>query len=95
VRLMYLPQWIKNYAISVLDVRLKVFVVSTTLVSFLYSLAFTYIGLSSQKMVEELQQGSVLAVIVIASAIGFAVFGLLWISSAVRRELANYRLIPT
>jgi uncharacterized membrane protein YdjX (TVP38/TMEM64 family) len=95
IRLMYLPQWVKNYAVSILTVRLKVFAISTTLISALYSVAFTYIGLSSQKMVEELQQGSTIAVLVIASAIGFAVFGLLWISSAVRAELANYRLVPT
>lgn len=95
IRLMYLPQWVKNYAVSILSVRIRVFIVTTTAVSFTYSLAFTYIGLSSEKMVEELQTGSALAVAVIACAIGFAVFGLLWISSAVRAELANYRLIST
>ena len=95
IRLMYLPQWVKNYAVSILSVRIRVFIVTTTAVSCMYSLAFTYIGLSSEKMVEELQTGNAISVAVIACAIGFAVFGFLWISSAVRAELANYRLIST
>jgi uncharacterized membrane protein YdjX (TVP38/TMEM64 family) len=94
IRAMYFPEWLKNYGISIFNVRFRVFLVATFSVSLVYSAAFTYIGKSSEKLIEELHGGSGLSVLVIATAIGFAVYGIVWISSSVRRELDRTLAAP-
>jgi uncharacterized membrane protein YdjX (TVP38/TMEM64 family) len=99
IRIMYLPQWAKNYGLSVLNVRIFTFTVATTVVSAVFSVLFTYIGRTSEDIFEEIQDGGVLSVAVLFIGLSFAVFTLIYISAAVKNEIsvlhAHRRLIPT
>jgi uncharacterized membrane protein YdjX (TVP38/TMEM64 family) len=97
IRFMYLPQWAKNYGTSILNVRVVVFAVTTVVVSLVYSVLFTYIGKTSDRLVVEVENGGVLAIGILAVGLGTAIFGLLYISSVVKQEIsalhARYRLV--
>ena len=89
IRLMYVPQWAKNYGLSVLSsARLSVFAVATTVVSLGFSVLFTYIGTTSDQLVVQVEQGGVLSIAILAFGLGTAIVGSLYISAAVQREAA-------
>ena len=87
LRAMYLPQWMKNYGVSVLDIRGIVFMTCTALVSAIYSIAFTIIGIMSDDLINELKAGSVFTVVIVAVGLMIGIFGAVWLSSMVKAEL--------
>ena len=98
VRAMYLPQGIKNYGIGVLNVRLSVFTVATSIVSSLYSVAFTYIGVTSENLARELRGGGLLSVVILGIGLGLGIVGMIWMSALVKSQvnrLGTYSPIDT
>ena len=87
VRLMSLPQWLRNYAMSLLNVRFKVFACSCCVVCTIHSVIATFIGLQSSRLLSDMTQGGTVALIFFALYILIFIAGFAWITAVVRREV--------
>jgi len=91
LRFIYGPQWIKNYGLSCLNISILNFSIATALVGFLYSLIFTFIGVTSSSIADTVNgtghYANPLLTSLLVLGCAAAIAGFVWIIIEVRKEI--------
>ena len=89
LRLMSVPQFFRNYVAAILPLRFSVYLSASVVVNTIYGVANVSVGLSSASLIEAGNRSSVPSIVLISTAIIITVGALVWISLAVRRQVAK------
>lgn len=76
IRLLFIPVWVKNYGLAILDITVCVFVLAFVPAELLYGGLFTYFGSKAYSVAGRLRKGDVGSVYGIFSGVEVAIVGL-------------------